>query len=263
MLDWLSAEAQSSLTAEHPFFTLFIIVSEAVFIICARHIDMLPTPEQKFALDQLLMHTLQPLPFCAPHIRTEFINACKFQNESLVSAPALARAVSRMKALPTAATADIPVFCRIPDCLRHFKCAERFLAHVRADDRAVESDLNSICCICLQAIQSRCTLKAAGCCHQFCLACLLTWANITNTCPVCKRRFNAVLSEDDGREIQVPDRVPKDSESSDDDLLSGGTDPELDAVQCLVCHTAANEALLLMCDRYSSACCLYMHSPVH
>lgn len=35
-------------------------------------------------------------------------------------------------------------------------------------------------------------LLATSCAHAYCFTCVVTWSERTNTCPMCKERFNAV-----------------------------------------------------------------------
>ena len=46
------------------------------------------------------------------------------------------------------------------------------------------------CSICSAAISVQGQLNS--CKHLFCLACILQWGEIENTCPICKRRFTKV-----------------------------------------------------------------------
>lgn len=54
--------------------------------------------------------------------------------------------------------------------------------------------------ICLEAVSEQgvlqCRLDSGmmeqACAHAFCFTCVITWAKRTNTCPMCKARFNAV-----------------------------------------------------------------------
>lgn len=54
--------------------------------------------------------------------------------------------------------------------------------------------------ICLDTVSERGVLLrrldfgmlANSCAHTYCFTCVVTWAERTNTCPMCKERFNAV-----------------------------------------------------------------------
>jgi hypothetical protein len=67
------------------------------------------------------------------------------------------------------------------------------------------------------------------CLHTFCLQCILQWAQISNTCPLCKAKFNQIVSTDGGQ-IAIQDRVqtvPYDSDFvggdiSEDDISDNG-----------------------------------------
>ena len=51
-------------------------------------------------------------------------------------------------------------------------------------------DSASECSICSCAISEQGVLDT--CTHLFCLACILKWAGIENSCPICKQRFSRV-----------------------------------------------------------------------
>ncbi|CAM9198853.1 unnamed protein product [Choristocarpus tenellus] len=46
------------------------------------------------------------------------------------------------------------------------------------------------CAICLDNIEERGMLES--CSHPFCLACIVSWSEVTNSCPLCKARFNRI-----------------------------------------------------------------------
>ena len=48
------------------------------------------------------------------------------------------------------------------------------------------------CGVCRNAINVQGVLNC--CTHSFCLDCVLKWAEIENSCPVCKRRFGIVTT---------------------------------------------------------------------
>lgn len=52
-----------------------------------------------------------------------------------------------------------------------------------------EDDESTSCAICLGDVQD--TARIA-CMHQFCSSCIKQWAAVTNTCPLCKVKFNAI-----------------------------------------------------------------------
>lgn len=48
------------------------------------------------------------------------------------------------------------------------------------------------CCICLEipSYEEICTIKV--CIHNFCFGCIERWADLENTCPLCKKRFHTI-----------------------------------------------------------------------
>lgn len=52
-----------------------------------------------------------------------------------------------------------------------------------------EDDECTSCAICLGDVQDTARIE---CMHQFCSSCIKQWAAVTNTCPLCKVKFNAI-----------------------------------------------------------------------
>lgn len=91
------------------------------------------------------------------------------------------------------------------------------------------------CGICLEAVNEQGVLQRRrdtgmleqACAHAFCFICVMTWAERTNTCPMCKARFNAVhrapqkTARGLGETVEVEDRDPTaDNNSGDEDLAA-------------------------------------------
>ncbi|CAM9481266.1 unnamed protein product, partial [Hapterophycus canaliculatus] len=65
---------------------------------------------------------------------------------------------------------------------------------------ARESKAAASCGICLETVDDQGFLLrrlssgvlASSCTHAFCFVCVVTWSERTNTCPMCKERFNAI-----------------------------------------------------------------------
>lgn len=64
------------------------------------------------------------------------------------------------------------------------------------------------CVICQGAVQTRASIDA--CSHSFCLPCIAQWAEHSNTCPLCKRRFYAIEHQRGGQvqRMRVEDTAP-------------------------------------------------------
>jgi hypothetical protein len=52
-----------------------------------------------------------------------------------------------------------------------------------------DSDSENPCVICLQKIVD---VGRISCAHEFCVSCIEQWAGNSNTCPLCKKRFNVI-----------------------------------------------------------------------
>jgi hypothetical protein len=86
--------------------------------------------------------------------------------------------------------------------------------------------------------------------HEFCLACITSWASINNTCPLCKRHFNSIL-DSSGTLIAIPDRAQHDSLG----------DAESMSYLCQVCNNDHDETRLLVCDGCDHCYHLYCLEP--
>ena len=69
----------------------------------------------------------------------------------------------------------------------------------------------NFCAICQLTISTGATLDATldnqECRHRYCYGCILRWSEDQNTCPVCKRQFRSIISQNEGSAIEsVSDR---------------------------------------------------------
>ncbi len=53
------------------------------------------------------------------------------------------------------------------------------------------------CCICLENPSPKDKATINGCDHNFCFACIETWSERENTCPLCKARFTQIKRNSD------------------------------------------------------------------
>jgi len=97
------------------------------------------------------------------------------------------------------------------------------------------------CGICLEEVNSTVNKGSLQCKHEFHLPCISQWSSVTNMCPLCKDRFQFILTE--GKKINVQHR---DANFGNDE---NGIDLEaLEQIVCFVCADAEDEANLLICD---------------
>ncbi|CUG94118.1 zinc finger protein, putative [Bodo saltans] len=97
------------------------------------------------------------------------------------------------------------------------------------------------------------------CDHLFCLHCISTWAKDTNVCPHCKARFTRITSipppnssSSEPLVIKVRRKNYRGWEEAydDDDDDEGAVAAAVQAsVTCKICHSSANAARMLFCDR--------------
>ncbi|CAM9611357.1 unnamed protein product, partial [Ectocarpus sp. 8 AP-2014] len=93
------------------------------------------------------------------------------------------------------------------------------------------------CGICLETVDDQgfllrraaCDVLAPACTHAYCFACISIWSERTNTCPLCKERFNAIrhgggsksgIRLAAGEIVEVQERDQAANCSSDEDLAA-------------------------------------------
>ncbi|KAJ8560582.1 hypothetical protein K7X08_022442 [Anisodus acutangulus] len=119
---------------------------------------------------------------------------------------------------------------------------------------------DSDCCgICLTETGHGTTIirGCIDCCdHYFCFVCIIEWSKVESRCPMCKRRFSTIRRPikppvfPTERIVNVPVR-----DQVYHHLGNATTGPrDLYAeVQCNVCHSTADDSLLLLCDLCDTA----------
>ncbi|KAA8542353.1 hypothetical protein F0562_023511 [Nyssa sinensis] len=125
----------------------------------------------------------------------------------------------------------------------------------KIDESTVDSE--SDCCgICLSENGKAIRGWIDSCDHYFCFVCIMEWSKVESCCPMCKRRFTNIrrppkdgvfLSE---RVVKVPVR---DQVYHYFGNATIGPPNLYSEVQCNVCHSTADESLLLLCDLCDSA----------
>ncbi|CAL8404813.1 unnamed protein product [Boreogadus saida] len=108
------------------------------------------------------------------------------------------------------------------------------------------------CPVCLSPFSGQTVATLENCQHAFCLACILEWSKIANSCPVDRIAFEVVyqrscLGGTIQKEIRVPRRRPDDDDDDDD-----GDGRERVAVNCEACGRSDRSHLLLVCARCDS-----------
>ena len=94
------------------------------------------------------------------------------------------------------------------------------------------------CVICFSWPKRKATLD--GCTHtSFCLACITTWAETNNCCPVCRTRFTVVSDPvDPSCHIPVEHAEPQAQLGEEEEEWAG----------CTLCHERDREDRVLLCD---------------
>ncbi|XP_056162772.1 autophagy-related protein 36-like [Syzygium oleosum] len=108
---------------------------------------------------------------------------------------------------------------------------------------------DGVCCgICLtdggRAVRGR----IDSCDHHFCFVCIMKWAKVESTCPMCKRRFSTIRRPPkdgafaDERILNIPPR------NQVDDLHRIGSFNPYREAQCAVCRGTQDKGYLLICE---------------
>ncbi|XP_031120117.1 uncharacterized protein LOC116023266 isoform X1 [Ipomoea triloba] len=120
-----------------------------------------------------------------------------------------------------------------------------------------EGSESEICCgICLSEASAIIQGCIDSCAHFFCFLCIMEWSKVESRCPICKARFSAIRRPPkppvfpSDRVVRVPLRDQVYDYSGN--LTTGSFDPYAE-VQCNVCHSSADDSLLLLCDLCDSA----------
>ncbi|XP_004241616.1 uncharacterized protein [Solanum lycopersicum] len=95
------------------------------------------------------------------------------------------------------------------------------------------------------------------CCnHYFCFVCIIEWSKVESRCPMCKRRFSIIRRParppifPSERVVNVP--VRDQVYHCHGNATTGPRDLYAE-VQCNVCHSTADDVLLLLCDLCDTA----------
>lgn len=118
-----------------------------------------------------------------------------------------------------------------------------------------DSEEESNCCgICLTETVNGTTIirGCIDCCdHYFCFVCIIEWSKVESRCPMCKRRFSIIRRPPkppifpSERVVNVPVR---DQVYHCHGNATTGPQDLYAEVQCNVCHSTADDVLLLLCD---------------
>ncbi|KAF7267366.1 hypothetical protein GWI33_019375 [Rhynchophorus ferrugineus] len=80
-------------------------------------------------------------------------------------------------------------YCKLPNVPNEKR--QRLNSEYRQDiDNSPE---NANCPICLCSTYKKLIGLPKNCQHQFCLHCLKKWSKRKNTCPVCRKRYGAIM----------------------------------------------------------------------
>jgi PHD-finger/Zinc finger, C3HC4 type (RING finger) len=95
------------------------------------------------------------------------------------------------------------------------------------------------CLICMNVGPENLDRGILDCLHSaFCFKCIIDWSNITNKCPLCKRRFYQITNSNTRQVINTSE---KDQKINDDGQI-------LFEIRCTVCGSDLDDDIMLLCD---------------
>ncbi|GLD93910.1 hypothetical protein PINS_up002515 [Pythium insidiosum] len=123
--------------------------------------------------------------------------------------------------------------------------------NTNGDDAEVEDVGEDACCICQDGVEVVTQGFLSSCDHRFHFDCIVTWAKVTNLCPLCKQVFHQVVRRDatgsvvhtepiaDAKQVFRPD--PNDHSIAAQLRL-------VSSVRCQICGRGDEEHVLLLCE---------------
>lgn len=104
---------------------------------------------------------------------------------------------------------------------------------------------DKICAICQSPMETPARIEC--CSHQFCFECLKHWGtSCANTCPLCKKRFNAIHYEGpDGKPAEFKVLTRNQGHTGDTGILNL-IDDSMD--HCYVCGRDTDPEYMMICD---------------
>lgn len=107
------------------------------------------------------------------------------------------------------------------------------------------------CAICIDDLHMQEFRGLLPCSHSaFCFQCILEWSQISNSCPLCKTRFNSLQKVSYCGNILLAKMECICVE--DRDQKTPEYDPPYIDVRCMMCGTDTDEEIMLLCDRCDS-----------
>lgn len=104
---------------------------------------------------------------------------------------------------------------------------------------------SNTCTICLETINL--PSKVTGCDHIFCKECIDQWAEVSNTCPLCKKDFKKIIYYNDQNKIINQRNVKKKKFKYEDEENDAWMDNCLE--HCMKCKQTNDVYLMLVCDK--------------
>ncbi|CAI5704504.1 unnamed protein product [Peronospora farinosa] len=121
---------------------------------------------------------------------------------------------------------------------------------MKEEDVAQDTHLDA-CCICQDLVDVWKQGFLSNCDHCFHYDCIVTWSKVTNLCPLCKTKFNAVTRQD-AQGVEVHRTVIKDTNQVyRPDPLDHDIAAQLQLVneiRCEFCGSGDDEHVLLLCE---------------
>ena len=125
------------------------------------------------------------------------------------------------------------------------------------ENKELKISLDEECSICMNSIIDLANTDV--CEHDFCKNCLLSWANKSTQCPICKKNFSKIFIYYKGKKIEIKfDKkkyIPYISNNNSESYYS--LNDSIDDNPCYVCNRFDDPNNMLICDKCDVKCCHY------
>ncbi|KAJ0398287.1 hypothetical protein ATCC90586_005316 [Pythium insidiosum] len=119
------------------------------------------------------------------------------------------------------------------------------------DNEEVDDVGEEACCICQDEVAVVTQGFLPSCDHRFHFDCIVTWAKVTNLCPLCKQVFRAVVRRDASGHVVHTETIADAKQVFRPDPNDHSIAAQLrlvNSVRCQICGRGDDEHVLLLCE---------------
>ena len=123
------------------------------------------------------------------------------------------------------------------------------------DNKELKLSLDVECAICMNRINE--LANPNGCEHDFCKNCLLSWAEKSTQCPICKNNFSKIYIYYKGKKREIKFNKKKYNPFYNDNNYNINLNNYDDDFPCYVCNRYTDAKNMLICDKCDRNYCHY------